>query len=46
MGHVDDGHRSAVVVDAVYDAVGATAGAVPIVERGAELLADSVGIVE
>ena len=46
MCHVDHGHRSAVVVDAVDNPVGATPGAMTIVQRGAELLADPVGIVE
>ena len=43
--HVDHGHRPASVVDAVDHAVGA-AGAVPVVQGRAELLADAVGVVE
>jgi hypothetical protein len=46
MRHVDHGHRSALVVDAVDDAVGATARAVPILQGRAELFADPLGVVE
>jgi hypothetical protein len=46
MRHVDDGQRSAGVVDTVDDAVGATACAAPIVQGQAELCADPVGVVE
>ena len=46
MGHVQHGHRAAEVVDAVDDAVGATARAVPILRGRAEPFADPVGGVE
>jgi hypothetical protein len=43
---VDDRHGSRRVVAAVDDAVGASPGAVTIIERGVEALADSLRVVQ
>ena len=44
--HPDDGHAVSGVIDSIDHAVGATARAVAVVERRAELLADAVGVLE
>src|SRR3712207_1551113 len=46
VGDIDDGHRVTVVVDAVDDPVGAAARAVPVLQRGRELLADPLRTVQ
>ena len=42
----DDSHAMASIIDPIYDAIGATTSAVPILERGAEPLADALRVVE
>ena len=44
--HPDNSHAVSGVIDSIEHAVGATARAVAVVERRAELLADAVGVVE
>jgi len=44
VGDVEDGDGVGDVVDAVDNPVGPAAGAVPVVERRAQLLADAVGL--
>ena len=46
MCDVEDRDASLLVVDTVDDAVGASPGAVPIIERDMETLADSLGDVQ
>jgi hypothetical protein len=42
----DDSHAMASIIDPIYDAIGATTSAVPILERRAEPLADALRVVE
>jgi hypothetical protein len=46
VGDIHDGHGADVLVDAVDDSIGPATRAVPVLQRGTELLADPMRVCE